>query len=178
MTEPETDYEEKLLRCLEELSLLVGKNCPKDFSRKWEKMMFSIVTELVERAMDEGAVTFKQVAIYVRKCISESTTGDTDDEPDIDLLQGAYIAISGRHRVHGVTSKAVVVAIESVEELIDEEDDWETEELAEMEAEYQEWAMPLSRCYRELGSSPKGYEPLQDGPPAPAEDAVRIERPT
>lgn len=177
MTALEKIDEERLLSGLEGLSVSIGKNEPGDFGNQWERAMFSIVIELVERAMGEGEVTFKQVVNYVRAFIWDSILDDTANELDIDMLQGAYIAISGRYKEKGATPKSEVVAVESVDELIDDEDDWEAEEQAEKEAEYLAWSRPLTRCYRELGSSPREYEPRQDGPPAPAEEA-NLARPT
>lgn len=178
MTALEKIDEERLLSGLEALSVSIGKNEPGDFANKWDRAMFFIVIELVERAMGEGDVTFKQVVNYVRAFIWDSTLDDTANELDIDMLQGAYIAISGRYKVKGVTPKSEVVAVESVEELIDEEDDWEAEDLAEMEVEYQKWARPLSRCYMELGSIPSECHPDQGGTSAPGTDAAGSERPT
>lgn len=177
MTALEKTDEERLLSSLKELSDLIGKNEPRDLADKWDRAMFSIVIELVVRAMGLGEVTFKQVVNYVRAFIWDLTLDDTANELDIDMLQGAYIAISGRYKERGVTPKSEVVAVESVEELIDDEDDWETEELDEMEAEYQEWASPLAEFYRKFNAHLGEYEPRGDMPPAPAEDA-RLARPT
>lgn len=177
MSTLEKTDDEKMLMRLEELSNLIGKNDPGDIAIQWDRAMFSIVIELVERAMALGEVTFKQVVIYVRSSIWDLTLDDTAEELDIDMLQGAYIAISGRYKEKGVTPKSEVTQVESVEDLIGVEDDWETEELAEMEAEYQEWASALSAFYRELSAFRGNHAPPQDGLPAPAEDE-RLVRPS
>lgn len=157
MREQELVANAKMQSAASKLAVLLGKDIA--HNNELDRGVFSVVTELVELAMNSGAVTFKDAARFVLAHITQATGEDAADVVHIDMLQGVYIAVSGRYKEQGVTPKTEVLEVESVEELAAEEDDWETEELAEMEATYQRWARPLSRCYMELGSIPRECDP-------------------
>jgi hypothetical protein len=143
-----------------------------DTSELNQRALHAIVVDLFEIAMASGVVGFKEAACFVLSRVAQTVGKTAAEIVHIELLQGIYIAVSARFKEQGVTPKAEVLEYDSLADLVTDEDDWETEELAELEAEYQKWARPFSRCHQNLGSPPRETEPpSQDVSSAAATDA-------
>lgn len=107
----------KMLSAAGKLAQLLSKNTRMNITPEQEQAMLPIVIELFEGAMELGYVKFKQAARYVREFIAGAIDQDAADSIPIDTLQGAYIATARRHKDKDITSKADVIAVESVDEL-------------------------------------------------------------
>jgi len=126
LKEQEKAAKAKMLGAAAKLAQLLSKNTRMNITPEQEQAMLPIVIELFEGAMDLGHIKFKQAARYVREYLANAIDQDAADPIPIDTLQGAYIATSRRHKDKAITPKAEVVAIDSIEELENDDENTDT----------------------------------------------------
>jgi len=117
LREREKAAKAKMLNAAAKLADLLSKNTRLNITPEQEQAMLPIAIELFEGAMELGYVKFKQAAKYVRQFIANAIDQEAADALPVDTLQGAYIAVSRRHRDKAVTPKAEVITVDSVQEI-------------------------------------------------------------
>lgn len=117
LKEREKAAKAKMLNAAAKLADLLSKNTRANITPEQEQAMLPIAIELFEGAMELGYVKFKQAAKYVRQFIANAIDQDAADALPVDTLQGAYIAVSRRHKDKAITPKAEVITVDTVEEI-------------------------------------------------------------
>lgn len=117
LSEREKAAKAKMLGALGKLAALASKNTRMNWTQEEEQALLPIVIELFDGAMELGYVTFQQAVQHVREFIANGIDQETADAIPFETLQGAYIAVAGRHKDKPVTSKKEVVSFDSLEEL-------------------------------------------------------------
>ncbi len=117
LSEKEKAAKAKMLGALGKLATLASKNTRMNWTQEEEQALLPIVIELFDGAMELGYVSFQQAVEHVRQFIANGIDQETADAIPFDTLQGAYIAVAGRHKDKPVTSKKEVVGYETLEEL-------------------------------------------------------------
>lgn len=122
LSEREKAAKAKMFNALGKLAALASKNTRMNWTPEEEQQLLPIVIELFDGAMELGAVKFKQAVAYVREFIANGIDQETADAIPFETLQGAYIAVAGRHKDKLVTPKREVAGFESLDELNAQED--------------------------------------------------------
>lgn len=122
LSEREKAAKAKMFNALGKLAALASKNTRMNWTPEEEQQLLPIVIELFDGAMELGAVKFKQAVAYVRDFIANGIDSETADAIPFETLQGAYIAVAGRHQDKPVTPKREVAGFESLDELNAQED--------------------------------------------------------
>lgn len=117
LREREKAAKAKMLNAAAKLADLLSKNTRMNITPEQEQAMLPIAIELFEGAMELGYVKFKQAAKYVRQFIANAIDQEAADALPVDTLQGAYIAVSRRHKDKAITPKAEVITVDSVEDI-------------------------------------------------------------
>jgi len=106
---------------LGDLSMLMTKGTRLNIVPEEEQKLLPILTKAADAAFRLGYYKFKDAAKFVMDLIRSRLGDDVADQITLDHLQGAYIGMAGKYQDQGASSKQEVIAVESLEELNEEE---------------------------------------------------------
>jgi len=120
---PPSDSDEKkralddLNDALGDLGEIFGKGFRKNITPEQEQKLLPVLTRVFDAAFRAGYYSFKDAAKFVLDRIRAALGSGVADELTDEHLQGAYIAMSGRHKVTGRVTPAATVVATSKEEV-------------------------------------------------------------
>jgi len=136
---PKTEAEAKkakaqadLEAALGDLGDILGKSTRMNIMPEDEQRLLPVLTRVMDAAFRLGYYKFKDAARFVLKTIREKLGKEAADQITLDHLQGSYIGMAGKYQAEGTaSSKQEVIAVESLDELVDAVEETSTEPVAE-----------------------------------------------
>lgn len=105
------------LRAIADIADILGKPTRLNIMPEEEQRLLPALTRLMDAAFTLGYLKFKEAARFTLDKLRELAGDEVANKVTLDHLQGAYIGMAGRHRDEGAERPAQVAAVESLDEI-------------------------------------------------------------